>query len=170
MCAGENISLWIVEDVLPRFGMTACDIVMGCPDNAANVLKALRLSKTPFRGCLGHGLQTAMQEALGTKKVKDPANSTNCEARDLIAKNKKMVTKVHFSTKNNKYLKISQKTRGVPEAKLKSTRQDVATRFNSTGLTVERNNELEHDLTAMHSEQMQNDCDKVICLSPPRTR
>ena len=102
-----------------------------------------------------------MQNSLGTIKVKHEVNCPNPEAKALIAKNKLMVTKVHYSTKNNKYLKASQKRRGVADKNMLLPRQDVATRFNSAGLTVERNNVLEHDLTAIYNEDMQKDYDKA---------
>ena len=94
-------------------------------------------------------------------QVKNQDNIRNPEALELIKKNKLMVSKVHYSTKNNKYLDNSQKTRGVPDSKRLKPRQDVATRFNSTGLTVERNNVLEHDMTAIFNDEIQKDYDKV---------
>ena len=153
--------MWIVDDVLPRYGLTLEDIVLGTPDNASSVTKSLRLAGIECRGCCGHGIQTCMQNALGTIKVKHEWNNPNPEAKALINKNKLMVTKVHYSTKNNKYLAASQTRRGVAAKNQLHPRQDVATRFNSTGLTVERNNILEHDLTATYNEDMQKDYDKV---------
>ena len=71
-------------------------------DPIANGLKALRLANIPHRGCMGHSIQTMMQNALGTIKTKNLALCKNPQALDLAKKNKQMITKVHCSTKNNK--------------------------------------------------------------------
>ena len=67
--AGENISIWLTEQVLPRFELVSEDIVLATPDNAASMLKAFRLAHIECRGCVGHSIQTMMQKALGTNKV-----------------------------------------------------------------------------------------------------
>ena len=66
----------------------------------------------------------------------------------------------------NQCLDASKQRRGVPEGSMLKPRQDVATRFNSTGLSVERNNVLEHDMAAIFNDEIQRDCDKARANTP----
>ena len=90
----------------------------------------------------------------------------NPKMESLVSRSRTMVSKVHYSTKNAKYLKRSQKERGVEKKHRLNLQQDVRTRWNSVMSMVTRNNVLAEDLDEIYAGNMKKDHKKISTVRP----
>jgi hypothetical protein len=141
-----HIAAWI-QRVLRRHNLGLDDIVITVPDGAGNGKKAVKLLGLPWRVCMAHNLQRCILYALGLAG----ATSRNPDLKALVMANRRMVGAIHHSTQNQKALAASQVKRGVCYKHVKSTDQDVVTRWNSTFTMMSTNTQLQHDFVHVFS-------------------
>ncbi|CAM4651471.1 unnamed protein product [Leuciscus chuanchicus] len=138
----ENIARWI-EEVAEKFDFSLCDDVQAIVhDNAANVVKALRILEEKHGvaslRCAGHTTQLIVNHAL-----KDPRiNKALGAARSLVGY-------FHSSDIASLKLKLKQDQMGTAQHKLT---QDVAVRWNSSYYMITRLLEQRWPVTATLSD------------------
>lgn len=139
---GDNIALWI-EEVAEKFNLSLRDDVQAIVhDNAANVVKALRILEerhgVASLRCAGHTIQLIVNSALKEPRISKALGA----ARSLV-------TYFHSSEVATLKLKIKQEQMGTPQHKLS---QDVPTRWNSSFYMIQRLLEQRWPITATLSD------------------
>lgn len=124
----DNITLWI-EEVAKKFDFSLHDDVQAIVhDNAANVVKALRILEEKHDvvslRCAGHTTQLIVNNALKEPRISKALGA----ARSLI-------TYFHSSEVATQKLKLKQEQMGTPQHKLS---QDVPVRWNSSFYMIKR--------------------------------
>ncbi|KAJ4949074.1 hypothetical protein JOQ06_020592 [Pogonophryne albipinna] len=139
---GDNIALWI-EEVAEKFDFSLHDDVQAIVhDNAANVVKALRILEEKHGvaslRCAGHTTQLIVNHALKELRI----NKALGAARSLV-------TYFHSSEVATLKLKLKQEQMGTPQHKLS---QDVPIRWNSSFYMIKRLLEQRWPVTATLSD------------------
>lgn len=125
----------VIESVMVDFKIPSYKIHVIVRDNGANIVKGIVETGYSGLACFLHTLQLVIQDVLFEQRI----------INDIIANCKKIVG--HFSHSALAYSKLEtlQKQHELPEHKLV---QDVATRWNSTYLMLERLNEQKKAITS----------------------
>lgn len=139
---GDNIALWI-EEVAKKFDFSLHDDVQAIVhDNAANVVKALRILEEKHGvvslRCAGHTTQLIVNNALKEPRISKALGA----ARSLV-------TYFHSSEVATQKLKLKQEQMGTPQHKLS---QDVPVRWNSSFYMIKRLLEQRWPVTAALSD------------------